>query len=142
MEILTVPANIEHLEEVLSFAENAMQSAQADKKTQFTINTAIEEIFVNIASYAYPSNDLFTRPCDGEVTISISDDSGRLIIEFVDSGTPYDPLAKADPDITLSADEREIGGLGIFMMKKLMDDVRYRYEDGKNILTIYKDVTL
>jgi len=139
---LTVPAKIEHLEEVLSFAESEMQSVDTDKKTQYSLNTVIEEIFVNIASYAYPSDTSFTsnaslaRLYEGEITISISVDTGMFIVEFRDEGIPYNPLAKADPDITLSADEREIGGLGIIMVKKLMDDVRYEHRDGCNILTI------
>jgi len=130
MEILTVPAQIENLEEVMSFAGSVAQDARLDVKQIINVCIAVEEVFVNIAKYAYTSGA-------GEVTISASVDSGKLIIEFADSGTPYNPLAKADPDVTLPADEREIGGLGIFMVKKLMDDVVYRYEDGKNILTIY-----
>ena len=130
---ITVPANTDYFEEVLNFAENAMRDAGLDKKTQNNINTAIEEIFVNISSYAYPSNE-------GKVTVFIYADQDMVIAEFHDEGTPYDPLAKADPDTTLSADEREIGGLGIFMVKKLMDEVRYEHRDGCNILTISKNV--
>ena len=130
MEMLTVSAQTEYLEEVLDFAGNIARDAGLEAKEINNVCIAVEEVFVNIASYAYPSDD-------GEVTISVFADSGKLIIEFEDSGTPYDPLAKADPDVSLSAGEREIGGLGIFMVKELMDDVVYRYEDGKNILTIY-----
>jgi len=140
MKELTVPAQIDSLEEVLEFAENIVRDLGFDAKHSNNIGIAVEEIFVNIASYAYPFNASHARQCYGEVTISVSCDSGRLIIEFKDNGMPYDPLAKADPDLTLSIDEREIGGLGIFMVKKLMDDVCYRHEDGKNILTIYKDI--
>jgi len=140
MKRLTIPALIERVEEVLGFAENTARVMGLDAKQINNVVIAVEEIFVNIASYAYLSNASSTRLCDGEVTISVSTDSGRFIIEFADSGMPYDPLAKAEPDTTLSIDEREIGGLGIFMVKKLMDDVCYKYEDGKNILTIYKDI--
>ena len=97
------------------------------------IELAIEEIFVNIASYAYPSGS-------GDVTIT-ADVSGvpkTLTVAFQDSGTPFDPLAKEDPDITLPIEQRRIGGLGIFLVKEYMDDVSYRYADGKNILTIKK----
>ena len=92
---------------------------------------AAEEIFVNIASYAYGQET-------GSAEIRMTVEDGCAGIEFRDSGTPFDPLAKADPDVTLPAEERQIGGLGIFMVKKSMDDVQYRYEGGENILTIRK----
>ena len=97
------------------------------------IDVAVEEIFVNIANYAYPSGE-------GEAVISIEadKDAKSVSILFEDQGTPYDPLKNEDPDITLSADERPIGGLGIFMVKKSMDEVSYEYKDGKNRLTISK----
>ena len=147
MKKLTVPAQIDSLEKVLGFTGNLTQEIGLETKQLNNVGIAVEEVFVNIASYAYPSdtsptsNASIAKLCDGEVTISVSTDSGKLIIEFADNGMPYDPLVKADPDTTLPIDEREIGGLGIFMVKKLMDDVRYRYEDGKNILTIYKDLS-
>jgi anti-sigma regulatory factor (Ser/Thr protein kinase) len=146
MKQLTVPAQIVFLEEVLDFTENKARDAGLDAKQLLNVGIAVEEIFVNITSYAYPSNTSLAseaslaKLCNGEVTISVFVDSGRFIIEFTDTGMPYDPLAKDDPDTTQTAEEREIGGLGIFMVKNLMDDVRYRYEDGKNILTIYKDI--
>ena len=94
---------------------------------------AVEEIFVNIAHYAY-------APGEGEAEIAalVEGDPAELVVEFRDSGVPYDPLAKPDPDVTLSAEERGIGGLGIYMVKKSMDDVQYRHEGGRNILTIRK----
>ena len=128
---ITVPAQTGRLGEVLDFAGNAARGMGLDAKQLNDVNIAVEEIFVNISSYAYPSGE-------GEVTVAVSADSGKLVIEFVDSGTPFDPLANADPDTTLSADEREIGGLGIFMVKKLMDNVSYKFDNGKNILTIEK----
>jgi anti-sigma regulatory factor (Ser/Thr protein kinase) len=126
---INVPAKVECLYDVLAFIQDT------GIEQQNNINIAVEEIFVNIAHYAYPSGD-------GDIAVSVCIDQNRLTIEFRDSGTPYDPLAKTDPDTTLSADDREIGGLGIFMVKKLMDDVSYRYEDGKNILTIHKDISV
>ena len=97
------------------------------------IDVAVEEIFVNIASYAY-------APLTGiaKVRVEISDDPATAVITFIDRGTPYDPLAKKDPDIHASADERSIGGLGIFMTKKMMDEVKYEYRDGENILVLKK----
>jgi anti-sigma regulatory factor (Ser/Thr protein kinase) len=130
---ITVPAQTGRLEEVLDFAGNAARDMGLAAKQLNNVNIAVEEVFVNISSYAYPSGE-------GEVAICVSSEPGRLVIEFRDGGTPYDPLDKTDPDTTLSADEREIGGLGILMVKKLMDDVRYRYEDGKNILTLVKNL--
>ena len=94
-----------------------------------------EEIFINIASYAYV-------PDKGNVTVrvEVQDEPLMITIQFVDHGIPYDPLAKEDPDVTMSAEERQIGGLGIYMAKQSMDDISYRYEDGKNILTMKKNI--
>ena len=100
---------------------------------QIQIDIAVEEMFVNVASYAY-------RPGTGTATLRVHADASTRAagITILDSGVPYDPLAKPDPDVTLSAEERRIGGLGIFMTKKAMDEVAYRFEDGKNIFTMKK----
>ena len=102
-------------------------------KAQMQLCVAAEEIFVNIASYAY-------APGTGKATVrvAIEEEPRRAIVTFLDSGTPFDPLAREDPDVTLSAEERQIGGLGIFMTKKTMDDVSYVYRDGQNVLTLKK----
>ena len=102
-------------------------------KAQMQIDVAVEELFVNIASYAY-------QPGVGSATVRLETEQEPLTvaITFIDRGVPYDPLAKADPDVTLSAEEREIGGLGIYMVKKSMDGMAYQYKDGQNILTIRK----
>ena len=92
---------------------------------------AVEEIFVNIANYAYDNEP-------GDVWISVSTDELGATVEFRDSGVPFDPLQKEDPDITLSAEKRPIGGLGIFMVKKNVDDISYEYRDGQNILRMKK----
>ena len=96
---------------------------------------AVEEIYINIAHYAY-------NPEIGKATVlcTIEGDPLQVVIEFIDSGSPFDPLAKKDADTTLSVDERDIGGLGILMVKKSMDVVKYEYKDGKNILTIVKNI--
>jgi len=130
---ITVPAYVERLDEVFGLIDEAMTSTGTDAKTQNNMRIAVEEIFVNIASYAYPSGE-------GEVTVSVTASADRLVFVFADSGTPYDPLAKADPDTTLAAEERDIGGLGIFMVKKMMDDVGYEYRDGQNILAMSKNL--
>lgn len=130
-----VPAEVDRLPEVLSFLGQVLEEADCSPKVQMQINVAAEEIFVNIASYAYaPGTGMAT------VQIEISDNPHRATVTFIDSGTPFDPLKKDDPDVTLSAEEREIGGLGIYMTKKTMDDVRYEYKDGQNILVLTKNI--
>lgn len=103
-------------------------------RVQMQIDIAVEEIFVNIASYAY-------TPEIGKAEILIQEDHDPegITITFIDTGIPYDPLAKPDPDVTLSANQRQIGGLGIYMVKKSMTDMTYRYEENRNILTIRKE---
>ena len=133
MEEFTVLAAIENLNQVLAFVDAELEKLDCPMKTQIQIDVAVEELFVNIASYAYTPNQ-------GSATIRVqpAGDTRAVEITFIDSGTPYDPLAKPDPDVTLSADERQIGGLGIFMVKKSMDDMRYAYRNGQNVLTIVK----
>ncbi len=134
MKELTVVAAVEELERVIAFVDEQLALADCPPGIQFQIDVAVEEIYVNIAHYAY-------HPGTGEATIRCGVSSaGEVTIELIDSGRPYDPLTRKDPDITLSAEEREIGGLGIFMVKDSMDHVSYRYEDGKNILTMKKQL--
>ncbi len=130
---LKLPAEREKLEEALRFVVENLERDECGMKAQMQIEVAVEELFVNIASYAYP-------PGSGSVTIEYSCENGVAEITLTDSGTPYDPLAKEDPDITLSVQERPIGGLGILMVKKTMDDMSYRSENGCNILTIKKQI--
>ena len=121
----------DNLPEVLAFVDEQLESAGCPMKVQMQIDIAVEEIFVNISHYAYGDGS-------GTAKLRFENTGSGAAITFIDSGVPYDPLAKADPDITLSAEEREIGGLGIFMVKKTMDDVSYKYIDGHNILTLKK----
>jgi len=102
-------------------------------KAQAQIDIAIDELFGNIAQYAYNPE---TGPAT--VRVEVQEDPMAVIITFIDHGVPYDPLKNEDPDITLSAEERKIGGLGIFMVKKTMDEISYQYKNGQNILTIKK----
>ena len=104
-------------------------------KTQCQVDVAIDELFGNIANYAY-NPDIGTAT----VRVEVTENPLAVVITFIDNGVPYDPLAKSDPDITLSAEEREIGGLGIYMVKKSMDDISYEYKDGKNFLKIKKNI--
>ena len=118
---------------VAEYVEGWLEEHDCPMKIIMQLSVALEEIFVNVAHYAYPNPP-------GELDIGLDVEDGMITICFIDSGTPFDPLAKADPDITLSADEREVGGLGIFMVKKTMDDVTYEFKDGKNILTLKKNM--
>ena len=135
MKELEVDAALDQLSNVLAFIDEALEEAGCGMKAQMQLDVAAEEIFVNIAHYAY-------TPETGKALIRIAfeDDGKTVCISFVDSGRPFDPLAKEDPDVTLSAEERKIGGLGIYMVKKSMDDVSYEYRDGQNMLTIKKQI--
>ena len=133
MKKITVDATLENLGVIIDFIDKELERIECSEIIQMQIAIAVEEIYVNIAHYAYnPEVGVATIVC------TINEDTSEVIIQFLDSGKPYDPLKKKDADITLSAEEREIGGLGILMVKKSMDFVDYRYEDGKNILTITK----
>ena len=132
---LETEAVVENLDEVLGFIDENLDAADCSPKVAMQIRLAAEEIFVNIASYAY-------QPEKGKaiVRVEITEDPLTVAITFIDHGIPYDPLKKADPDITLSAEERDIGGLGVFLAKKTMDDVTYEYKDGQNILKLKKSL--
>ena len=130
---LVIEAATENLPEVQAFVEQQLEAVDCSPRAQMQFGIAVEEIFVNIANYAY-------APDKGKATVRVelTEDPTTVTITFVDHGVPYDPLAKKDPDVSLAADEREIGGLGIFLTKKTMDDLHYEYRDGKNILTLTK----
>ena len=131
----TFPAKIEALSDVLGFVDQTLESFECPMKVQTAVCVAIEEIFVNVAHYAYGDGE-------GDMTLGIGFDEESRTITFrmSDKGTPFDPLKKPDPDITLSAEEREIGGLGIFITKKTMNSVTYAYENGENVLTMTKQI--
>ena len=135
MNELTMEDRIENLHQVLSFVDGCLEQAACPMKIQMQIDVAVEEVYVNIASYAY-------APETGPVTIRVETeaDPSRVSVTFMDRGVPYDPLKKPDPDVTLSAEERQIGGLGIYMVKKSMDGMEYAYQNGQNILTIHKNI--
>ncbi len=126
-------ARVDRLDEVLAFVDGVLEQLDCPLKAQMQLDVAVEELFVNIASYAY-------APGTGPAALRVDvEEEGRVVaVTFVDQGVPYDPLAKPDPDITLSAEERQPGGLGIFMVKRSMDDMAYRREDDSNVLTIRK----
>lgn len=127
------PADDSALNDVLAFAEEELEKAECPPKAMMQLTVAIEEVFVNVAHYAYPDEE-------GQVSFGIAFDSESRSITFriADKGIAFNPLEKPDPDITLSAEEREIGGLGIFICKKTMDEIGYARENGENILTMTK----
>ncbi len=132
---LTLEAKVANLQQVLDFVDENLTSMRCPMKIMMQIDVAVEEIFVNVASYAYTPNT-------GSVTIrmDLQEKPRAVVITFIDSGIPYNPLAKEDPDVSLSAEERSIGGLGIFMVKKTMDKMEYEYTDKQNILTMIKGI--
>ena len=130
---ITVAAAVENLETVTTFVDQCLEEVGCSMRSQMQIDVAVDELFSNIAYYAYP-------PGTGTVTlrVKIEGEPPCASLTFIDGGVPYDPLSRPDPDTTLSAEERQIGGLGIYMVKRSMDEVSYAYEDGKNVLRIRK----
>ncbi len=135
MKEMTIEATVENIGIVTDFVNSELESLECPIKAQMQIDVAIDELFGNIAYYAY---DPETGPAT--VRVEVEEDPMAVIITFIDNGKPYDPLAAKDPDITLGADERDIGGLGIFLVKKTMDEITYEYKNGQNILRIRKNM--
>lgn len=131
----TFEAKDESIADMLGFVEAELEKADCPMKIQTAVCVAMEEVFVNIAHYAYPNGE-------GKAKIAIAVDKETNTAKFVvsDSGIPFDPLTQTDPDVTLSAEQREVGGLGIFIIKKTMDSVSYARENGENRLTMTKDL--
>ena len=135
MKELTISASVDNIETVTDFINEQLEALDCPMKAQMQIDIAIDELFGNIANYAY-------NPEIGQATVRVEviEEPLAVVITFIDNGVPYDPLKKEDPDITLSAEEREIGGLGIYMVKKSMDEINYEYKDGQNIISIKKQL--
>ncbi|WP_022761184.1 ATP-binding protein [Butyrivibrio sp. AD3002] len=131
MKEITLEAKVEKLNDLLAIVDEELENAGCTMKVQMQIDVAVEEIFVNIASYAYSDGS-----GDATILIDVDQNASKATITFIDSGFAYNPLEREDPDTTLSAEERKIGGLGIFIVKKSMDEVSYKREDNKNIFTI------
>lgn len=129
----TFPATDEALPDALAFVEEELEKNDCPLKTVMQITVCVEEMFVNVAHYAYGGKQ-------GEVTMTLDMENGLFSIQLTDEGMPFDPLAKEDPDITLSAEERNIGGLGIFMVKKSMNEVSYERRGNKNIFIMKKEI--
>ena len=134
LNTLDIEAKVENFDQVSQFINENLEAHDCPLKAMMQIEVVVEEIFTNIAKYAYGDNV-------GRAKIKIDiQDQKEVEITFMDTGVPYNPLANADPDVTLSAEEREIGGLGIFMSKQMMDHMAYEYSDGMNILRIKKNL--
>lgn len=128
---IKMPATDENLDKATEFITDCLSEKGVGMKTVNQMTLAAEELFVNVAHYAY-------APDVGEVEITVQVDGDKLMMKFIDGGRPFNPLEKKDPDVTLAAEDREIGGLGVFMVKRLVDNIYYEYVDGKNILTLEK----
>ena len=135
MKELTLAASLENIPVVTAFVDEQLEALDCSMKAQMQIDIAIDELFGNTAHYAYPD-----ETGDATVRFDFDEAACTAIIAFIDGGVPFNPLGKADPDVTLSAEERGIGGLGIFMVKKSMDKMEYSHENGHNVLTIYKTI--
>ena len=133
MKELTIAAAVENIAAVTSFVDEQLEALDCPMKVQMQIDIAIDELFGNIAHYAYAP-----EAGNATVRVEIIEEPLAVVITFIDQGIPYNPLSAADPDTTLSAEERSIGGLGVFMVKKSMDEITYKYENGSNILSIRK----
>lgn len=134
MKEWTLDAKTENIAVLTDLVNAELEAAGCPMKTELQIDMAIDEIFANIAQYAYGGGTGAAT-----VRLALRDDARAVTLTFSDSGTPYDPLKKPDPDTTLSAEERQIGGLGIFLVKKTMDGMTYERRDGKNVLTLQKN---
>ena len=133
MKEITVPATLDNVETVTEFVNEQLDGLCCPLPVRTQVDIAIDEVFSNIVRYAY-------SPGEGPATVRVDaeEEPRRVVITFIDQGKPYNPLTTAAPDTTLSAKQRRIGGLGVYMLKKTMDDLAYAYTDGQNILTICK----
>ncbi|MBQ2488589.1 MAG: ATP-binding protein [Bacteroidales bacterium] len=133
---LTLHNNVQEVSLLAPFIETIAMENGLDHSLTMELNLAVEEAVVNVMEYAYPQGET------GEVTIEVSVADGLLDINIIDSGAPFDPTKKNDPDTSLPVEERSIGGLGIFLVRQVMDTVSYRRDNGKNILTFTKNIKM
>lgn len=133
---ITCPAEIGNIERITESINEQLEAAGCSIKAKMQIDVAIDELASNVAYYAYTPNT-------GNITVDYEflSDTGTAKLSFIDEGKPYNPLIKEDPDVTAELEDRRIGGLGIFMVKKTMDNMEYIYENGRNIVTIFKKIT-
>lgn len=134
-KVLTVNASMDHLDEVIAFVEEQLESASCPLKVQGQICVSFEELYVNVVNYAYGEE---SGECVIGMNISTVGNEKKMVLTVKDRGNPFNPLKKEDPDITLSVEDRPVGGLGIYMVKQSMDDVMYEYQKGWNVIKIVK----
>ncbi len=135
MKEITLEARIENVSKAIEMVDAELERLECPMKAQMQMELAVDEIFTNIASYAY-------APGSGEASVRFDFDpaEGMVTVRFEDSGVPYDPLKKKDPDVSLPAEERSISRLGSLRVKKSMDSIHYEYRNGKNVLTLQKKI--
>ncbi len=135
MREITVNASVDEIKSVTDFVNSQLAELGCTERIRIQVDIAIDEIFGNIVRYAY-------NPEHGSATVrvDVEEDPLSVIVAFIDKGIPFDPLRSKEPDVTLQAKERPIGGLGLFIVKKTMDGISYDYKDGQNILTIRKRI--
>lgn len=131
----TVPASLDYMDGLIEEVDGYLKAGHCPPEIMTKLEISLEEIFTNIASYAYEkkTGELFLSCC-------LEQGTGEFMMQFKDWGLPFNPLAKPDPDLSVSLEERPIGGLGIYMVKKFADEVEYEYRDGCNIFTIKKKI--
>ena len=132
--ILTLDNDIQQIPQLASFVDAVAEEAGIDFSLSVSLNLALEEAVVNVMQYAYPAGTY------GTVTIEALFNKEQLKFIISDAGVPFDPTAKEDVDVNLEVGEREIGGLGIHLIRQIMDEISYEYKDGKNFLTLHKKI--
>ena len=131
----TVPADVDRLGEVNAFIEEELEKVECPRNEVFNLTLVVEEVFVNIAHYAYDG-----KAGDAEIGFAFEKETRTVEMRFSDHGIPFDPTSRPAPDTTLRPEQRRIGGLGIHLVKQLMDEVRYEYQGGMNRLTVRKRI--
>ena len=137
MKKLTLKAARENIPKATAFIDEQLEALDCPMKAQMQLDVAVDELFANISLYAYPGGE---GTGEAEIGFAFDETAREISITFKDRGIPFNPLKSEEPDVTLSAEKRKIGGLGIFVVKKTMDSMDYRYEDGCNILTVKKHI--
>jgi anti-sigma regulatory factor (Ser/Thr protein kinase) len=127
---IVVDSKFENVRTLTEFVENSLEPLNPSPKAIMQIGVAIDELFSNVVRYSGSSNM--------KLILNVNEDVLTAKLTFIDEGVEYDPLKKTDPDVSLSAEDREIGGLGIFLVKKIMDGVEYKRDGQKNVLTVVK----
>ena len=138
-EKLKIPASLTELDAILDTTEQMMEPTGASMRTVKAVQLSIEEIFVNICSYAYPEDYAGEKDCEIIWQLSQQEGSAKMSVWLKDRGTPFDPLDREDPDTTLAIKDRGEGGMGLFMVKQYMDRVSYEYKDSQNVVFIEKE---